>query len=85
MLYRLCTENLNRKKIEKIVSSYFDGFTLFSAIGYWQNYKENSLIIEISSNNNEYDKIKEIAKEIKRVNDQDAVLIQELQQNQTFI
>ena len=67
MLYRIFTENKNHKEIEKIVSKYFEGFTLIKSEGYWRLQKENSLIIEIVTDDT--DKlINDLAGEIKETN-----------------
>lgn len=75
MLYRLYTEDKNREGIEQIISKYFDGFTLIPAIGYWKGNKEQSLIVEILSDKDVLPVVEQIAEEIKRVNDQQSVLI----------
>lgn len=51
MLYRLFTEDKNRAEVEKIASKHFQGFTMISALGYWQRNPESSLIIEIVTEN----------------------------------
>ena len=84
MLYRIFTENKNHKEIEKIVSKYFEGFTLIKSEGYWRLQKENSLIIEIVTDDT--DKlINDMAGEIKKANNQEAVLIQKIRNNQWLI
>ena len=72
------TEGINREKIEEILSSKLEGFTIFPAIGVWQSIKENSLIIELISDKAE-DKIKLISclHDIKAFNQQQAVLLTE--------
>ncbi len=79
MLYRICTENKNTDGITSIVDKYFEGFTLLSGFGFWHGILENSLTIEIYSDafcakNN----INEIAEQIKELNSQEAVLVQEI-------
>lgn len=75
MLYRIFTEDKNRDEIERIVSRYFQGFTIISAVGYWNGTKENSLIIEILGIY-DYDKIVKICNEVKITNNQEAVLVE---------
>lgn len=84
MLYRIQTENVNRDSIEKIVSHYFDGFTIIDAIGYWQGIRENSLIIEIACIHPSSD-IEKIAFEIKIANKQQCVLISAIESDFRFI
>ena len=84
MLYRIYTENKNKNNIEKIVNKYYEGFTLVKSEGYWRLQKENSLIIEIVTTDS--DKlINNLAKEIKAVNKQKAVLVQKIENNQWLI
>jgi hypothetical protein len=80
MLIRLLTEDVNRNAIVAIVSRYFDSFTLFSAVGYWQGKSEQSLCIEIDVSQdappNWLVRVECIASEIKTLCKQDAVLMQ---------
>lgn len=78
MLYRIYTENKNPKEIEKIVSKYFEGFTIVKTSGFWRLQKENSLIIEIEAPRIKRAKVNQVAKEIKKANNQQAVLVQEI-------
>ena len=84
MLYRIFTERKNEAEIEKIVSKYYEGFTLVKSEGFWRLQKENSLIIEIVTEDS--DKlISNLAKEIKANNNQQAVLIQKIKNNQWLV
>ena len=57
MNYRLyigsnnATKELEKDKALKIVSSNFEGFTSYEAVGYWQGQKEKTLIIEVETQN----------------------------------
>jgi uncharacterized membrane-anchored protein YitT (DUF2179 family) len=84
MLYRIFTENKNHAEIEKIINKYYDGYTLIKGEGFWRLQKENSLIIEIVTEDNE-SKVNAIAKEIKIANNQEAVLIQRIKNNQWYV
>lgn len=84
MLYRIFTENKNQNQIEQIINKYFEGFTIVKGDGFWRAQKENSLIIEIVTEEPK-DKINSIAKEIKVVNGQDAVLVQRIKNNQWYV
>ena len=84
MLYRIFTEDLNQGKIEKIVTDHYPGFTIYKAEGFWRAQKENSLIIEIVTESNDA-KVNAIAKAIKEENDQQAVLVQKIENNQWFV
>ena len=87
MLYRILTEDGKtfRNNALDIVSSNFQGFTVLSGQGYWNGKAENSLIIEISSSDEIYNKVVKVAKQIKRVNHQEGVLIQRIIANDILI
>lgn len=78
MLYRILTEDKNRDGIVGIIKECFTGFTLIPAIGYWQGIKENSLIIEINASSLDEYRINVIAKQIKILNNQQAVMVQQI-------
>jgi len=84
MLYRIFTERKNSKKIEKLISKYFKGFSLIKNNGYWKLQKEKSLIIEIVTDDTNK-LINDLAKEIKEINKQEAVLVQKVKNNQWLI
>jgi len=84
ILYRIFTENVNQDKIEQIVNRYFYGFTLIKSDGYWRLQRENSLIIEIVTDDTD-NLINQLAREIKDTNDQEAVLIQKIKNNQWLV
>lgn len=84
MLYRIITEDKNSNEIEKIVNKFYPGFTLIKGKGYWRLQKEKTLIIEIITDS-EDTKINRIAKEIKKANSQEAVLIQRIKNAQWYV
>jgi len=86
MLYRIFTEDIpqNHKAIEKAIAKYFEGFTLLKAKGYWRLQRENSLIIEIVTTDQDA-VINKIAQDIKVIGNQEAVLIQKINNNQWLI
>ncbi len=84
MLYRICTEDINQGKIEKIVSKSYPGFTIIKGEGFWESQKEESLIIEIVTGNDD-GIINDIANKIKKVNNQDAILVQKIVDHNWFI
>jgi hypothetical protein len=76
-LYRICTENINRDKIELLLKSYVDGFTIIEGTGYWQGQREASLIVEIAGEQSYlHTVVRQVAKGIKLMNKQEAVLVQ---------
>ncbi|MBA7466231.1 hypothetical protein ES707_01408 [subsurface metagenome] len=84
MLYRIFTEDKNQDQIEKLAAKHFTGFTLVKGQGFWRLQKENTLIIEIVTDDVDA-KINSLAREIKSVNAQEAVLIQKIENNQWLI
>jgi len=57
MLYKLYiganneTGETEIKKAVKIISEYYEGFTIIKTSGYWQGKAENSFIVEINTDN----------------------------------
>ena len=78
MLYRILTENKQRREVEAVVSRHFDGFTTYTGTGHWRGGKERSLIIEIDADAIKGDAVSAIAREIKLMNGQEAVLVQRM-------
>ena len=72
--FRIYTENRDKDDIRLLVSKYYEGFTLYEGQGIWKGKAEPSLIIEVIGG--AIGKIRKLAKEIKKVNKQEAVLIQ---------
>ena len=83
MLYRILTENKNRKQLINEVGKKFDGFTVIKGQGYWKGQVERSLIIEIVTND-EYE-IKELCNKIKVINEQECVLLESFNISTEFI
>ncbi len=78
MLYRIITENRNYEHIIEMVRVYFTSFTVIKAEGYWKNIAEHSLIVEIVADKDQAVKIDHIAYNIKKRNEQQAVLVQSI-------
>lgn len=83
MLYRILTENKNLNQIEKQLRAEFEGFTIYKGEGHWRLQKENSLIIEIETT--DIEKINRVAKDIKISNNQEAVMVQQIQNHSWLI
>jgi len=82
MLFRILTENKNKRSIIALMVSAYLGFTLYEAYGYWNGQGEKALIIEVA--NADRDTINAIAEAIKVINNQEAVLIQRLRVESTY-
>ena len=92
MLVRISTERKNVKWLCGIVGEFFDGFTVYNAIGYWQGKREKSVVIEIdtagftSTQHLLLDlNIKTICAKIRGYNRQDAVLVQKIESETILI
>lgn len=86
MLYRLGTEDKDRNRIIAIVSKYFDGFTVIPCIGVWQSARENALIVEIdSTDDNAEQSVGAIIDEVKALNHQDCIILQQVETQTVFV
>jgi hypothetical protein len=59
----------------ELVDYYFESFTVYRTDGFWQGNKELSLCIEIIHENRTAEIVKELARDIKKLNSQEAVLL----------
>ena len=84
-LYRIITENVNKQGIIEIITKYIDGFTLIDAQGYWRGKPEDALIIEIEVVLTGQSTIYSLAKDIKKLNNQESVLIQKIETKSHFV
>ena len=82
MLYRICTEDKNRRAVTDILDQQFDGYTLYTVEGRWKGKAEDALVIEIDnidiSDEHMAIKIHTVVKAIKKANNQEAVLLQKV-------
>lgn len=85
MIYRILTENKQRRKLMQLVGLYYKGFTVIEATGYWRGESEKALIIEIAEDGSREAAIMDLATKIARLNDQEAVLIQRFNSHHTFL
>lgn len=88
MLYRICTENVNKDKVVKLASQYFDGFTVIEGQGYWKGTSEASLIIEYICNDETAAVggcVHNFAKAVRGHNKQECVLIQAIKADSILI
>lgn len=75
MIIRLYTEDKQRETIHKICQEHLAGYTLIPCEGVWKGAKENSLIIEVIGDRVVRDACLTVARAIKQVNRQEAVLL----------
>lgn len=77
-MYRIITEDVNKGDTILLVQKYFPkGFTTLQAIGYWGLQREASIVFEIETNETAQ-KVLNLAAEIKTLNKQESVLVQEV-------
>jgi hypothetical protein len=70
------TERVNIEGIRRILSAHFAGYTIYDALGVWERIEENSLIMEVLTDNaEEVTKFLKAMEEIKTSNKQQAVLV----------
>lgn len=85
MLYRLFTENKNYQDIRVYLDEYFpNGYTLNAVWGFWHGHREKSLIIEIDIPKND-SKIEHLCYAIKKLNQQDKILVQRIESDSKLI
>lgn len=88
MLYRILTENQNYDEIKKLLNEWFDNATIIKANGLWQDKTEHSLIIEIDSIIDYQviiSDIEQLCYQIKKLNQQDKILVQIINCNSRLI
>ncbi len=74
-MYRIVTEDKNVEGIKAALVGFDLDFTLFRGIGSWRGKEEEGVAVELDRISRET--AEKIAYAIKRMNDQEAVLLQE--------
>lgn len=64
----------NKPGLSGIVGRYFESFTILEGVGFWKESAENSAVIVVLSD--EELKAYQLARAIKRENNQEAVLVE---------
>lgn len=83
-MYRILTEDKNRSSIYELLDACgFDGCTIVPATGFWKGQQEQSIAIEIETD--DITRIREFADDIKFVNKQESVLIQHIVTDAEFV
>lgn len=73
VVYRLYTEEYGN--LRDLTLRYFDGFTFFPTIGYYQGIREVGMVIEIIGTSDDLQKVVHLAGDIREVNNQTSVLV----------
>lgn len=91
MIIRICTEDKgNEPEIHKLIQKHFDAYTIYRGCGAWKGQEERSLTIDIAALDLEsltsakFHAI-QLALEIKRLNNQEAVLIEYIESTNELI
>lgn len=74
-MYRILTEDKNVEGIKAALVGFDLDFTVFRGIGSWHGKEESSLAVELDRISRET--AEKVARRIKAINDQEAVLLQE--------
>jgi hypothetical protein len=82
-MYRICTEDVNRESIQRILDAHVDGYGLFSGVGCWKGQHENSVSIDLIGAS--WETVRAIAEAIKVANNQESVLVYEIPVTATFV
>ena len=86
MIIRLYTEDKNRETIKSVCDEFLRGYTLIPAQGVWRGVQEASLIIEVVDSPMNFPRkaCQKVARKIKRINKQEAVLITIVREDEQF-
>lgn len=86
MIIRLYTEDTNRDRIHAICQEHLVGYTLIPCEGIWKGAKEQSLVIEVIDSPLNFPRkaCQKVARAIKRVNKQEAVLLTIVREDEQF-
>lgn len=74
-MYRIVTEDKNVEGIKAALVGFDLDFTLFRGVGSWRGKEEESVAVELDRISRETAEM--VARTIKTLNDQEAVLLQE--------
>ncbi len=87
MLYRIYTGNKNASELDALVRKFSNSFTKYNATGFWKLQKENTAVFEFLIGNNNYGNrlMLQLSEEIKKLNNQESVLIVKLHSEHEFV
>lgn len=83
-MYRIITEHTNVDGIKSLLRDERMDFTLYEATGSWQGVEERSLVIELDALWDDSE-VTKLAKRIRALNHQEAVLIQNIPTESVFV
>ena len=84
-MYRVLTERVNPGMITGLAAKYLGDCTILEGQGLFNNEQEKSTIIEYSTGTAQDQLIRSLANEIRTANNQEAVLVQKFNIEQSVI
>jgi hypothetical protein len=78
------TKELEKGKIEATLNAHFSGYSASEIVGYWQGSKERTLMVQVVTEDGDA-KLSSICKELCKVLEQDAVMLEIVESNIAFI
>jgi hypothetical protein len=72
-IYRIYTEEKNKRAIVRLAGEQFESFTLQPTLGYYQGKPEKSIVIEIVGASQRA--VEQLARRIRKMNGQKSVLL----------
>lgn len=86
-IYRICTEAKNVERIIEFAGNMFEGCSVWQGVGYWKGQREQSLMIEVFTDGDVGTELAvfEFAKNVKVINEQETVLVQEIECKGRFV
>lgn len=87
MLYRIYTEDRNEVQLENLVKKYSNSFTRYKTAGFWKRKKENSVVFEFLIGNNNFGNrlMIQLGQEIKKLNNQESILVVKIHTEHEFV
>ncbi len=87
MLYRIYTENKNQDELERLVRGFSNSFTKYVTTGFWKTQKEDSVVFEFFIGNSIFGNkmMMQLCAEIKKLNEQESILIVKIHSEHEFI
>lgn len=79
------THELEKDKAIVVLSGHYEGMNISELIGVWKGIEEKSLLISVVCETVDYTLIKTTCKELNRVLNQQAIMVEVLDSNAMFI
>ena len=83
ILYRIYFENLRPIQSKTIISSLLESCTVYQAVGWWKGHAENTTVVEVITF--EEEKVLKLAEFLRKVNNQESVLVTKIACEHRFV